>query len=66
MSNAATESNSNPIGILERSNLTVSSVQLNCLGKGSTQAIVISQFSMIRRAPLEEELSRLFLWMAAL
>jgi len=46
MSNAATDSNSNAIGATERSNLTVSSVQLNFLHRRSNQALLIGQFSV--------------------
>jgi hypothetical protein len=46
MSNAATDSNSNPIGVIERSSVTVSSVTLNFPGTGSNQVLLISHFSV--------------------
>ena len=46
MSNAATDSNINPIGLPERSNVTVSSVSLNFLGTRSNQVLLIGQFSV--------------------
>ena len=46
MSNAATDSNINPIGLPERSNVTVSSVSLNFFGTRSNQVLLIGQFSV--------------------
>jgi hypothetical protein len=46
MSNAATDSNINPIGLPERSNLTVSSVSLNFFGTRSNQVLLIGQLSV--------------------
>jgi hypothetical protein len=46
MSNAATDSNINPIGLPERSKVTVSSVSLNFLGTRSNQVLLIGQFSV--------------------
>jgi hypothetical protein len=46
MSNAATDSNINPIGLPERSNVTVSSVSLNFFGTQSNQVLLIGQFSV--------------------
>ena len=46
MSNATTDSNINPIGLPERSNVTVSSVSLNFFGTRSNQVLLIGQFSV--------------------
>ena len=46
MSNAATDSNSNPIGVTEHSNVTVSSVSLNFFGTRPNQVLLIGQFSV--------------------
>jgi hypothetical protein len=46
MSHAATDSNTNFIGAAERTNLTVSSVQLNFPHGSSHQALLIGQFSV--------------------
>jgi hypothetical protein len=46
MSNAATDSNSNPIGVTRGAAVTVSSVTLDFPGTGSHQVLLIGHFSV--------------------
>ncbi|HXK05926.1 MAG TPA: hypothetical protein VMS37_26230 [Verrucomicrobiae bacterium] len=46
MSNAATDSNSNPIGLAPRTNVIVSSVTLSFTGRSSRKVFLIGHFSV--------------------